>query len=170
VNEILQHLKILDSLDWKSLAATAVRVFVILALAMIAISMLNRVSRLFREHIMHRIHDAEQIKRGETLALAFRYVAGIGITGIAGVLVLSEIGVSSAPILGAAGVVAGVEKWVDSSLLLRARLMTQPMKQADVRREYLRRLKLVLDARDHEEPVPAVGLKTPQLSRRSAGG
>jgi len=69
MKEILQHLKILDSLDLKLVTATAVRVFVILVLATIAMSMLNRVSRLFREHITHRIHDAEQIKCAETLAL-----------------------------------------------------------------------------------------------------
>src|SRR6185436_16050470 len=34
-----------------------------------------------------------------------RYIAGIGTTAIAGMLILSEIGVSIAPILGAAGVV-----------------------------------------------------------------
>jgi hypothetical protein len=48
--------------------------------------------------------------------------------------------------------------------------MTQPMKQADVRREYLRRLKIALDARHQDESVAAIGLKTAQLSRPSAAG
>jgi small conductance mechanosensitive channel len=65
---------------------------------------------------------------------------------------------------------AGVEKWGDASLLLRARLMTQPMKQADVRREYLRRLKIAFDRRHRDESVAAVGLKTPALSHPSAAG
>lgn len=286
MSEIWGRLRILDSIDWKPMLATAARVLVILVLAIIAVSVLNRMSRLFRGHIMHRIHDAEQIKRAETLALVARYVAGIGITGIAGMLILSEIGVSIAPILGAAGVVgvavgfgaqslikdyftgffilvenqirqrdyvevagktglveeitlrhvrlrdydgtvyfvpnnlittvanlsrdfayavidvtaglhdnvdetmevmlkvgrelradpnrssliladlemAGVEKWGDASILLRGRLMTQPLKQGEVRREYLRRLKAALDALHQDGSAPAAISKAPQPS------
>jgi small conductance mechanosensitive channel len=52
-----------------------------------------------------RLPDAEAAKRAETLGQVFRYTANVALLLIAGMLILSEVGVSVAPILGAAGVV-----------------------------------------------------------------
>ncbi len=49
--------------------------------------------------------DREAVKRAETLGRVFRYLVAVVVSLMAGMLVLSEIGVSAAPILGAAGVV-----------------------------------------------------------------
>jgi small conductance mechanosensitive channel len=49
--------------------------------------------------------DRESAKRAETLGRVFRYVATLVVSLIACMLVLAELGVSVAPILGAAGVV-----------------------------------------------------------------
>ena len=105
MGEFWQHAKILESIDWKLISATTLRVIVIVILAAVAIRLLGRLTDLFHEHVKRKIQDAEQIKRAETLGRVFRYVAGLSTLLIAGMLVLSEIGVSIGPILGAAGVV-----------------------------------------------------------------
>jgi moderate conductance mechanosensitive channel len=48
--------------------------------------------------------------------------------------------------------VAGVERWENSAVILRARLKVAPDQQAGVRREFLRRLKYAFDAAGIEMP------------------
>jgi len=60
---------------------------------------------MFREHISQRMGDAEQQKRAATIGRVFRYIVSVVVSLMAGILILSELGVSIAPILGAAGVV-----------------------------------------------------------------
>jgi small conductance mechanosensitive channel len=50
--------------------------------------------------------------------------------------------------------VAGVERWDDSAVMLRARVRTAPLEQWAVRREFLWRLKKAFDARRIEIPYP----------------
>ena len=59
----------------------------------------------------------------------------------------------SAKILDALDV-AGVERWGDSSVVIRCRFKCQPLQQWGVRREYLRRLKHAFDAQGIEIPYP----------------
>jgi moderate conductance mechanosensitive channel len=82
-------------------------VLVIVAVAVIAIAVLQRLIRLFRERLSLRLGDPEAVKRATTLGRVFRYIVGVVISLIAVMLVLGELGVSVAPILGAAGV-AGI--------------------------------------------------------------
>lgn len=86
-------------------AVTALRIVAIIAIAWIATSVLQRLIRRFRERIARRMDDAESVKRAATLGRVFRYLVAVVMSLVAGVLVLSEIGISVAPILGAAGVV-----------------------------------------------------------------
>jgi moderate conductance mechanosensitive channel len=86
-------------------AITALRVLVILIVAWIAIAVLQRSIRAFRMRIASRLDDREAVKRAETLGRVFRYLVAVVIALIAGMLVLAELGISVAPILGAAGVV-----------------------------------------------------------------
>jgi small conductance mechanosensitive channel len=51
------------------------------------------------------MEDREAAKRAETLGRVFRYLVAVVVTLLAGMLVLGELGISVAPILGAAGVV-----------------------------------------------------------------
>jgi moderate conductance mechanosensitive channel len=90
---------------WRGPAAAAGRIALILAGTWIAQVVASRLIRTFREHITARMKGVEEIRRAETLGRAFRYVASVVIGMLGGVLVLSELGVSVAPILGAAGVV-----------------------------------------------------------------
>lgn len=98
---------------WASLAGmgswgvTALRVVIILLVAWGLTLFLQRMIRRVRIRIASRLEDAEAVKRAETLGRVFRYLAALGVSLVAGVLVLSELGVSIAPILGAAGV-AGI--------------------------------------------------------------
>jgi len=86
-------------------ALVGLRIVVILVVAWIAVAVLHRLIRLFRERISARMTDTEAVKRATTLGRVIRYLATVLVTLIAGMLILSEIGISVAPILGAAGVV-----------------------------------------------------------------
>jgi moderate conductance mechanosensitive channel len=90
---------------WSGPAVIALRITLIAVAAWIASAVLNRMIRMFRTRIAHRFAEREQIKRAETIGRVFRYIVSVVLSIIAGVLILSEMGVSIAPILGAAGVV-----------------------------------------------------------------
>ena len=105
----------MDAVFWESLvaawqefggvAASGARIVGILVAAWVAIAVAQRSIRALRIRISTRLDDREAIKRAETLGRVFRYMAAVVITLLAGLLVLAELGVSVAPILGAAGVV-----------------------------------------------------------------
>lgn len=86
-------------------ATTALRITLILIAAWVLIGVLQRTIRTMRERIASRLDDREAAKRAETLGRVFRYMVAVVVSLIAGMLVLGELGVSVAPILGAAGVV-----------------------------------------------------------------
>jgi small conductance mechanosensitive channel len=107
VNEFFSRIAFLDVTRWSSATQTGVRIAVIVLVAWIAIGVLQRAIRLFRQRIAARLDDREAVKRAETLGRVFRYTVAVVVTLVAGMMVLSELGISLAPILGAAGV-AGV--------------------------------------------------------------
>jgi small-conductance mechanosensitive channel len=91
--------------EMDSFATASVRILGILLAAFVAIASAQRAIRLLRTRIASRLDDREAVKRAETLGRVFRYLAAVVISVMAGMLVLSELGISVAPILGAAGVV-----------------------------------------------------------------
>lgn len=94
--------------QWASLggvAGSTLRILIILLAAWIITRIVRRAILAFRERITSRFDDRESIKRAETLTQVFRYVAAVVVWLISGMLVLGEVGISVAPILGAAGVV-----------------------------------------------------------------
>jgi small conductance mechanosensitive channel len=105
VNELAALFDRLDLAEWNVVTTTALRVVVIVVVAVVAIGVLQRLIRLFRERLSQRLDDPEAVKRAATLGRVFRYVVAVVISLIAAMLVLGELGVSIAPILGAAGVV-----------------------------------------------------------------
>jgi moderate conductance mechanosensitive channel len=264
---------------WHSMggfAVSALRIVGIVVAAWIVVGVLQRAIRTLRQRLAASLDDSESVKRAETLGRVFRYIVAVVVWLIATMLVLSELGVSVAPILGAAGVVglavgfgaqslvkdyftgfflllenqirqgdvvrlgdhaglveevtlrfvqlrdyngnvhfvpngqistvvnlsrgyaqavidvgvaygentdrvvevmrevaaamradpahsprilddfevAGVERWDDSAVVLRGRFRVRPLEQWNVRREYLRRLKLAFDERGIEIPFP----------------
>ncbi|MGV3499734.1 MAG: mechanosensitive ion channel family protein [Hydrogenophaga sp.] len=86
-------------------ATTALRITLILIAAWVLIGVLQRGIRSMRQRIASRLDDREAAKRAETLGRVFRYLVAVVVSLVAGLLVLGELGVSVAPILGAAGVV-----------------------------------------------------------------
>ncbi len=86
-------------------ATVALRITLILIAAWVLIGVLQRAIRSMRQRIASRLDDREAAKRAETLGRVFRYLVAVVVSLIAGMLVLGELGVSVAPILGAAGVV-----------------------------------------------------------------
>jgi small-conductance mechanosensitive channel len=86
-------------------AAAGLRIVLILIAAFVAIHVAQRSIRLLRTRVATRLDDPEALRRAETLGRVFRYLASVVISVVAVMLVLAEIGISVAPILGAAGVV-----------------------------------------------------------------
>jgi small conductance mechanosensitive channel len=85
--------------------ASGLRVLGIVLAAWLAIALLQRGIRKLRERIASRLGDREAVLRAATVGRVLRYVVAVVVSLLAGMLVLSELGVSVAPILGAAGVV-----------------------------------------------------------------
>jgi small-conductance mechanosensitive channel len=54
--------------------------------------------------------------------------------------------------------IAGIESWSDRGITLRARLKVRALEQANVKREYLLRLKHAFDAADIQQPRSTVML------------
>ncbi len=104
MTELLQSLRDLV-VGMGGAATTALRIVAITVAAWIAIGVLQRAIRAFRVRIASRLDDREAVQRAETLGRVFRYVAAVVVSLLAGMLILGELGVSVAPILGAAGVV-----------------------------------------------------------------
>lgn len=101
----MKFLDFIDLAQWNPAAVTALRIVVIVIAAWIAVAVLQHLIRMFRERISRRFDDPEAQKRAMTLGRVFRYIVTVVVSLIAGMLVLGEVGVSVAPILGAAGVV-----------------------------------------------------------------
>ncbi len=97
-----------DRIDWgrwSGPAISALRIVAIILIAWIAIAVLQRLIRALRVRISARLGGPEQARRAETLGRVVRYLVGTVIGAVATMLVLAEVGISLAPILGAAGVV-----------------------------------------------------------------
>jgi small conductance mechanosensitive channel len=88
-----------------SATTIALRVALILTAAWVISTVVQRAIRAFRERIAARLDDPEAVKRAETLGRVLRYVVKTVVWVLATMVVLGELGVSLAPILGAAGVV-----------------------------------------------------------------
>ncbi len=59
----------------------------------------------------------------------------------------------------------GVDKFADSAVVIKGRIRTKPVKQWDVGREYLRRIKLVFDEKGIEIPFPHTSLYFGEASK-----
>jgi len=90
--------------DWQVLAVTALHVVLILGLTWLALRLSRKGLARLRLHMQSDLDDLERGKRLDTLERVFRYVATVIITLVGTMLVLSEVGISIAPILATAGV------------------------------------------------------------------
>ena len=85
--------------------ATILRIALILLGAWLVKGLLHRAIGGMRKRIAQRMDDREAHQQAETLGRVFRYLVTVVVGLVTVMLVLAELGVSLAPILGAAGVV-----------------------------------------------------------------
>lgn len=90
---------------WLNDAGPLLHVAIILLLAWLLLHISRKLIRTFRHYMKDHAKTPEDARRIETLARMFRYASTVVISLVAGMLALSELGISIAPILGAAGVV-----------------------------------------------------------------
>jgi small-conductance mechanosensitive channel len=105
MEQITTFLAGIDWQRWSGPTLAALRIVAIVVAAWVAIAVLQRVVRRVRIRIAEHIGGNEVARRAETLGRVVRYLLAVVIGTVATMLVLAELGVSLAPILGAAGVV-----------------------------------------------------------------
>ena len=105
MKSLLKSLGLDQSNEWIELLQASSHILIILILSWLLLVISRKLIRTFRKYITSRTHDIGTIKRAETLGQVFGNVTTVIITLITGMLILSEMGISIAPILAAAGVV-----------------------------------------------------------------
>lgn len=90
--------------EGRVLAVSALHVVLVLALAWLALRVSRKAVARLRLRMQRGLDDPERIKRLNTLEQVFRYTIAVIVTLVTAMLVLSEVGISIAPILAAAGV------------------------------------------------------------------
>lgn len=91
--------------EYLFLSKELLHVIVILILAWFLMSLSCKLIRVLHNYMNARAGSAEEGRRIETLVRVFRHISIGMISLVAGMLSLSEVGISITPILGAAGVV-----------------------------------------------------------------
>jgi small conductance mechanosensitive channel len=104
IKTYLQSLGIDRAQEWAHLSNAMLRIALVLFIAWLLLRVSRRLVGVFRHYMSRKAVDQEQIRRADTLAHVFRYSTGVLITIVAGMLVLSELGISIAPVLATAGV------------------------------------------------------------------
>ena len=105
MNEIMEYIDAFNWARWSAPALSGFRIVLIVVVAWIAIRTLQRAVRAVRLRVEGRLDGTDNARRAETLGRVVRYLVAVVISAVAVMLVLAEVGVSLAPILGAAGVV-----------------------------------------------------------------
>lgn len=89
---------------WAQPLLAMVNLVVILIAAWLSLALSNRLLSAFHGRLKSRTESVEEQRRIETLERVFRYMASVVIWVVAIMLMLSELGISIAPILATAGV------------------------------------------------------------------
>ncbi|MFN3545217.1 MAG: mechanosensitive ion channel family protein [Thiobacillus sp.] len=90
--------------EWRGVMTTTLHIAIILVLSWLALQVSHKALARLRQRMQADLDDPERIKRLNTLEQVFHYVISVFIILVTGMLVLSELGISIAPILAAAGV------------------------------------------------------------------
>ncbi|MFH1602674.1 MAG: mechanosensitive ion channel family protein [Pseudomonadota bacterium] len=137
MEQLLRSIEILNITQWDHRLIIALRVVLIAVTAWIVLGVAQHLIRSFRERITSTMEDREQVKRAETLGRVFRYIAAVIVVVVATTLILSELGIAVAPILGAAGVIGlavgfGAQSLVKDYFAGFFILLENQMRQGDV--------------------------------------
>lgn len=90
--------------SWRALLAGAVHVAVIIVIALIILLVVNRVTDRWMSHVEDLPPGDPSRKRAETLGNLLRSIAGYAVWVIAGIMVLSEVGLDIGALLATAGI------------------------------------------------------------------
>ena len=105
MQKLLSNFGASDAKELLVIFKAAIDIIIILVLAWLLLRLSRKAIRVLNEYMRDRAAgDREEIKRIGTLGTVFRYVASVVIFVVAGMLILSELGISIAPILATAGV------------------------------------------------------------------
>jgi len=108
MKDILEHFLVTllgaELPGWAKVAVSLTNVFLILLISWVLLGVSRRLLRALNGRMTARSSDLEERKRIDTLVRVFRYIATVVIGAITIMLVLSEVGISIAPILATAGV------------------------------------------------------------------
>jgi len=85
--------------------STLFKISAIIIIALLLTNLIRRAINLFGYEIAKNSRDQDAVTRVNTLGRVFRYIASVTIYLIAFMLILSELQINIAPILGAAGIV-----------------------------------------------------------------
>ena len=85
--------------------STLFKITAIIIIAILVTNLIRRAINLFGYEIARNSRDQDAVKRANTLGRVFRYITSVTIYLIAFMLILSELKINIAPILGAAGIV-----------------------------------------------------------------
>ncbi|HEU4707864.1 MAG TPA: mechanosensitive ion channel family protein, partial [Methylophilaceae bacterium] len=108
MNAILTNLNMADLRELWEVSRASLRIVLILVVAYIAFRASGKLLKVFQAFALTRAEDnPEELKRIGTLTQVFRYIFTVLISVVTLMLILSELGISIAPILATAGV-AGV--------------------------------------------------------------
>ena len=104
MDSLLHILGLHEAAKLEAFMLSAIHILLIVIAAWMLKYAANKGIRSFRIYFSKRSDSTEDKKRLETLGRVFRYTATVTITAIAVMLILTELGISIAPILAAAGV------------------------------------------------------------------
>ena len=113
------------------------RIALVLILAWVLWSACKRLILLLQQRAAARGASSDELKRIETMTQVFRYVAGVVIVIVTGMLVLGELGISIAPLLATAGIAGialgfGVQSLVKDYFTGFVLLMENQIRKGDV--------------------------------------
>ncbi len=135
--KMLAHFGIGDIPPWAEFLLSLWDVFLVLLLGWIVLRIVKRIIKVLRNKMLARSVDGEDVKRVETLSRVIGYIASVLISVITLMLVLSELGISIAPILATAGV-AGIAVGFGAQTLVKdyftgfVLLLENQVRQGDV--------------------------------------
>ncbi|MGZ8252050.1 MAG: mechanosensitive ion channel family protein [Methylophilaceae bacterium] len=138
MQQFLSYFGITDINEVLAISKTAIKILLILLAATVLMRLVSKGIKLLKMHVRdHSQDNLEELKRIETLARVFRYIATVAIGIVAGMEVLHEIGISIAPILAAAGVVGvavgfGAQSLIKDYFTGFFLLMENQIRQGDV--------------------------------------
>lgn len=104
IEALLKYLDLPSAPEWLEFIVTLGKVVVILALAWLLFGLVKRVIRLSHLRLRARAESAEEMRRIDTLERVFIYALSVIVAVMTVMLVLSEFGISIAPLLATAGV------------------------------------------------------------------